>query len=218
MRSLLNLESKLWLVPLIIILTAQLALPQTYLSRNPYGADMVTEEELTAKTHNSLASLQGGTSGAYYHVPPLMRFLLPADVDTTVAAQDGNNVAVSRDVFATVHPDSGLVLVFAPEDASAEPDTISAVTNDLVLAPGDSLIFYAKADTAGQKVTVTITGVDGTVILNQTTTSADNQGYVRYAFAAAATMTQQEYRVVYKFIGYLSHWMKVSRVTVKRAG
>lgn len=148
----------------------------------------------------------------------LQRFLLPADVDTTVAGEAGNNVEVSRDVFATVHPDSGQVIRFMPEDASADPDTISAVVFDQVFDPGDSLIFYADADTAGQKVTVTITGADGTVILNQTATSADDQGYVRYAYAAAATVTQQEYRIVYKFIGYLSHWMKVSRVTVKRAG
>jgi hypothetical protein len=146
------------------------------------------------------------------------RFLLPAEVDTTVAGEAGNNVEVSTDVFATVHPDSGIVLRFSPEDAAAAPDTISAVVFDQVFAPGDSLIFYADADTAGQKVTVTITGADETVILNQTATSADDQGYVRYAFPVAATVTQQEYRVVYRFIGYFSHWMKMSRVTMKKAG
>lgn len=182
------------------------------------GMRKIVSDSLGAATHNNLAGLQGGTTGSYYHAPPLKRFLLPADVDTTVAGEAGNNVEVSRDVFASVHPDSGQVICFMPEDAAADPDTISAVVFDQVFDPGDSLIFYADADTAGQSITVTITGTDGTVILNQTATSADDQGYVRYAYAAAATVTQQEYRIVYKFIGYLSHWMKVSRVTVKRAG
>jgi len=183
------------------------------------GSDYYTNMRTPLITlHNNLAGLDGGSTGSYYHAPTLKRFLLPADVDTTVAAQDGNNVEVSTDVFATVHPDSGQVLIFSPEDASATPDTITAVAFDQVFAPGDSLVFYADADTAGQKVAVTITGADGTVILNQTATSADNQGYVRYVYVVAATVTQQEYRIAYKFIGYLSHWMKVSRVTMKKAG
>jgi hypothetical protein len=144
------------------------------------------------------------------------RFLLPAYVDTTVAAQNNNNVTVQVASISTTHPDSGAYNKFISEDADATTDTCAVTVLQDVISPFDSLVVFVKSNAAAQKAIVKITGSSGLIILNQTITTSTTDCWVRYAFPVAATVIEQDYTVLVTGIVDNGYYIMVSRVTAKR--
>ena len=144
------------------------------------------------------------------------RFLLPTYADTTVAAQNNNNVTVQAISVSTAHPDSGSYVKFISEDGDATIDTVTVAALQDVISPFDSLIVFVKSNAADQKAVVKITGATGLVVLNQTITTTTTDCWVRYAFPVAATVIEQDYTVLVTGIVDSQYYIMVSRVTAKK--